>query len=197
MKNTKQAYADVDTKVSETVSGMDEKSFDQCEDREQKRRSMHLDPEGLHQIGKKALTISLGGINLPFTLGVGPHLCLEQLSPKAMAMSEAAANDVATWILLALAIALSGTRGSAIVSLWIARQCPRGEPVDEIYICATLVAIFATGFVTDIIGIDAHFGAFVLAVLVPKKGAFAYALVEKVDDLLSGMFIPLYFVSSG
>ncbi|KAK4422549.1 Cation/H(+) antiporter 18 [Sesamum alatum] len=98
-----------------------------------------------------------------------------------MAMSEAAVNNVATWILLALAIALSGTGDSAIVSLWvflygfgfmvlcifvcpiifkwIARQCPRGEPLDEIYICATLVAIFAAGFITDIIGIDAHFGA--------------------------------------
>ncbi|KAL3844525.1 hypothetical protein ACJIZ3_001928 [Penstemon smallii] len=136
-----------------------------------------------------------------------------------MAMSAAAVNDVAAWILLALAIALSGTGGSPLVSLWVflcgfgfimfcifvgppifkwmARRCPEGEPVNEIYVCATLTAVLAAGFVTDTIGIHALFGAFVLGVIVPKEGPFAGALVEKVEDLVSGLFLPLYFVSSG
>ncbi|KAK6137308.1 hypothetical protein DH2020_028949 [Rehmannia glutinosa] len=136
-----------------------------------------------------------------------------------MAMSAAAVNDVAAWILLALAIALSGTDHSPLVSIWVflcgsgfvilcifvappifkwmARRCPRGEPVDEIYICATLAAVLAAGFVTDTIGIHALFGAFVIGVLVPKEGPFAGALVEKVEDLVSSLFLPLYFVSSG
>lgn len=136
-----------------------------------------------------------------------------------MAMSAAAVNDVAAWILLALAIALSGVGHSPIVSLWVllcgsgfvlccifvappifrwmARRCPEGEPVDEIYVCATLAAVLAAGFVTDTIGIHALFGAFVVGILVPKEGAFAGALVEKVEDLVSGLFLPLYFVSSG
>ncbi|GFP86674.1 cation/H(+) antiporter 18 [Phtheirospermum japonicum] len=136
-----------------------------------------------------------------------------------MAMSAAAVNDVAAWILLALAIALSGTGRSPLVSLWVflcgfgfitlcvlvgppifkwmARRCPEGEPVNEIYICATLTAVLAAGLVTDAIGIHALFGAFVLGVLVPKEGPFAGALVEKVEDLVSGLFLPLYFVSSG
>ncbi|KAL3652745.1 Cation/H(+) antiporter 18 [Castilleja foliolosa] len=136
-----------------------------------------------------------------------------------MAMSAAAVNDVAAWILLALAIALSGTGHSPLVSLWVflcgsgfitlcifvgppifkwmARRCPEGEPVNEIYICATLTAVLAAGLVTDAIGIHALFGAFVLGVLVPKEGPFAGALVEKVEDLVSGLFLPLYFVSSG
>ncbi|KAL6502393.1 Cation/H(+) antiporter 18 [Orobanche hederae] len=136
-----------------------------------------------------------------------------------MAMSAAAVNDVAAWILLALAIALSGTGRSPLVSLWVflcgfgfivgcifigppifkwmARRCPEGEPVNEIFICATLTAVLAAGLVTDTIGIHALFGAFVLGVLVPKEGPFAGALVEKVEDLVSGLFLPLYFVSSG
>lgn len=136
-----------------------------------------------------------------------------------MAMSAAAVNDIAAWILLALAIALSGTGRSPLVALWVflcgcgfvvccalivppafrwmAKRCPDGEPVDELYVCATLAAVLAAGFVTDSIGIHALFGAFVVGVLIPKEGPFAGALVEKVEDLVSGLFLPLYFVSSG
>ncbi|KAF5478155.1 hypothetical protein F2P56_004739 [Juglans regia] len=136
-----------------------------------------------------------------------------------MAMSAAAVNDVAAWILLALAIALSGTDKSPLVSVWVflcgcgfvvcailiappifkwmARRCHEGEPVEEIYICATLAAVLAAGFITDAIGIHAMFGAFVIGVLVPKDGPFAGALVEKLEDLVSGLLLPLYFVSSG
>ena len=136
-----------------------------------------------------------------------------------MAMSAAAVNDVVAWILLALAIALSGTGKSSLVSIWVllsgcgfvvcailivppifkwmARRCHEGEPVDETYICATLAAVLAAGFITDAIGIHAMFGAFVIGVLIPKDGPFAGALVEKVEDLVSGLFLPLYFVSSG
>ncbi|CAA6653818.1 unnamed protein product [Spirodela intermedia] len=135
-----------------------------------------------------------------------------------MAMSAAAVNDVAAWILLALAIALSGS-GSALVSLWVlltgaafvvfaalvirpcigwmARRSPEGEPVKEIYICATLTAVLAAGFVTDSIGIHALFGAFVVGIVVPKDGPFAGVLIEKIEDIVSGLFLPLYFVSSG
>ncbi|PON43859.1 DNA-directed DNA polymerase [Parasponia andersonii] len=136
-----------------------------------------------------------------------------------MAMSAAAVNDIAAWILLALAIALSGTGQSPFTSLWVflsgcifviccvliappifkwmAQRCHEGEPVDEMYICATLAAVLAAGFITDTIGIHAMFGAFVIGVLVPKDGPLAGALVEKVEDLVSGLFLPLYFVSSG
>ncbi|XP_045814427.1 cation/H(+) antiporter 18-like isoform X2 [Trifolium pratense] len=136
-----------------------------------------------------------------------------------MAMSAAAVNDVAAWVLLALAVALSGNSQSPFVSLWVflsgcgfvvcsilialpifkwmAQQCHEGEPVNELYICATLAAVLAAGFVTDTIGIHAMFGAFVFGILIPKDGPFAGALVEKIEDLVSGLLLPLYFVSSG
>jgi Kef-type K+ transport system membrane component KefB len=135
-----------------------------------------------------------------------------------MAMSAAAVNDVVAWILLALAIALSGS-GSPLVSLWVllagaafvlaaflllrpvltwmARRSPEGEPVKELYICATLAIVLAAGFATDTIGIHALFGAFIVGIVVPKDGPFAGVLLEKVEDLISGLFLPLYFVSSG
>lgn len=135
------------------------------------------------------------------------------------AMSAAAVNDVAAWILLALAIALSGDNLAPTVSIWVflcgcgfvivsslivppvfkwvSQRCHEGQPIDELYVCGTLAVVLAAGFVTDTIGIHAMFGAFVIGVLVPKEGPFAAALVEKVEDLVSGLFLPLYFVSSG
>ncbi|XP_044487426.1 cation/H(+) antiporter 18-like [Mangifera indica] len=218
---------------------------------------LELDPKSIRRTGKKALCIALGGICLPFALGIGTSFALRASISKGvsgppflvfmgvafsitafpvlarilaelrllttavgrMAMSAAAVNDVAAWILLALAVALSGSGRSPLVSLWVLlcggafvficilivppifrwmqQRCPEGEPVDELYVCATLSIVLFAGFVTDVIGIHALFGAFIIGVLVPKDGAFVGALVEKVEDLVSGLFLPLYFVSSG
>lgn len=133
-------------------------------------------------------------------------------------MSAAAINDVAAWVLLALAVSLSGDRNSPLVSLWvllsgiafviacfliaplvfklISRRCPEGEPIDEKYVCVALCAVLIAGFATDAIGIHAIFGAFVIGVLFPK-GHFADAIVEKIEDLVMSLLLPLYFVTSG
>ncbi|KAL8201043.1 hypothetical protein R6Q57_012382 [Mikania cordata] len=218
---------------------------------------LELDLTSLRRTGKKALSIAVAGISLPFVLGIcvsfilratvskgvnpGPFIVfmgvamsitafpvlarilaeLKLLTTDVgkMAMSAAAVNDVAAWVLLALAVALSGSGRSPFVALWVflcgsafiflcsfaippifkwmSQRCPEGEPVDEVYVCATLGTVLAAGFVTDAIGIHALFGAFVVGVLIPKDGPFAAALVEKVEDLVSGLFLPLYFVSSG
>ncbi|GAB2221626.1 hypothetical protein Drorol1_Dr00012811 [Drosera rotundifolia] len=218
---------------------------------------LELDPKSLRKTGKKALSIAVAGISLPFILGIGTSFVLRSTISKGvngapflvfmgvalsitafpvlarilaqlkllttdvgrLAMSAAAVNDVAVWILLALAVALSGPGHSPLVSLWVlfsgvvfvgacififprifkwvCHRCPEGEPVEERYICGTLAAVLAASFVTDTIGIHALFGAFLVGALVPKEGPLAGALVEKVEDLVSGLFLPLYFVSSG
>ncbi|KAF7150021.1 hypothetical protein RHSIM_Rhsim02G0237600 [Rhododendron simsii] len=217
---------------------------------------LELDPRSLRRTGKKALSIALAGISLPFALGIGSSFVLRGTISKGvseapflvfmgvalsitafpvlarilaelkllttdvgrMAMSAAAVNDVAAWILLALAVALSGSH-SPIISLWVllsgtgfvllcaflvppvfrwmAKQSPEGEPVDELFVCATLCTVLAAGFATDAIGIHALFGGFIIGVSIPKDGPFAGSLVEKIEDLVSGLFLPLYFVSSG
>ncbi|KAJ3696990.1 hypothetical protein LUZ61_000695 [Rhynchospora tenuis] len=135
-----------------------------------------------------------------------------------MALSAAAINDITAWILLALAIALSGSR-SPLVSVWIlltavayaallfvflrpilawmGRRTVDGSPVKELYVVTILVITLASAFVTDMIGIHGLFGAFIVGFLVPKEGLLAGAIAEKVEDFTIGIFLPLFFATSG
>ncbi|XP_078445236.1 cation/H+ exchanger 20 [Wolffia australiana] len=136
------------------------------------------------------------------------------------AMAAAAFNDVAAWILLALAIALSGgdDHKSPLVSLWVllcglafvglmmavvrpvmawvARRAAERDA--ELWTCLTLAGVLAAGFATDLIGIHAIFGAFVFGLAIPKEEEdFAERLIERIEDFVSGLLLPLYFASSG
>ncbi|KAL5710952.1 Cation/H(+) antiporter 20 [Ranunculus cassubicifolius] len=142
------------------------------------------------------------------------------------AMAAAAFNDVVAWVLLALAVALAGSGAdggggkSPLISVWVllsgvafvifmmtvirpvmvwvANRCsPDHETVDEAYITLTLAGVMVSGFMTDFIGIHSIFGAFVFGLAIPKEGAFAGKLIERIEDFVSGLLLPLYFASSG
>ncbi|CAL9159237.1 unnamed protein product [Musa hybrid cultivar] len=140
------------------------------------------------------------------------------------AMAAAAFNDVAAWVLLALAVALSGTSGSGshrspVVSLWVllcgmafvavqmiavrpamswvAKRAESEGGESEVWIALTLAGVLVSGFFTDFIGIHSIFGAFVFGLTVPKDGEFAGILIERIEDFVSGLLLPLYFASSG
>ncbi|XVF08062.1 hypothetical protein REPUB_Repub06bG0193300 [Reevesia pubescens] len=141
------------------------------------------------------------------------------------AMAAAAFNDIAAWILLALAVALAGNGSSVhkspLISIWVlisgvafvafmlilvrpmmswvARQCsPEQDNVlDEACICLSLAGVMLSGFMTDLIGIHAIFGAFVFGLTIPKGGEFAAKLINRIEDFVAGLLLPLYFASSG
>ncbi|GJJ07145.1 hypothetical protein Clacol_001345 [Clathrus columnatus] len=48
-----------------------------------------------------------------------------------------------------------------------------------------------------LIGIHPIFGGFIAGLIIPHEGGFAIALVEKLEDLICLIFIPLYFTLSG
>ena len=141
------------------------------------------------------------------------------------AMAAAAFNDVAAWILLALAIALpgdgdSGHHKSPWVSVWVllsgvafvifmivvirpamrwvAHRCsPEHDTDNKFYIWLTLAGVLVSGFMTDLIGIHSIFGAFVFGLTIPKRGHSADRLIERIEDFVSGLLLPLYFASTG
>lgn len=50
---------------------------------------------------------------------------------------------------------------------------------------------------TGIIGVHAIFGAFLVGLICPHDGGFAIKVTEKIEDLITVLFIPLYFAFSG
>ncbi|MCO5598548.1 hypothetical protein L7F22_052645 [Adiantum nelumboides] len=128
-------------------------------------------------------------------------------------------NDVVGWILLALAIALvNASSGLAALYIflvvvawtlllfflvrpcfiWLARRdgsLSRGPT--HLMMTLTILLVFTSSFLTDCIGVHAIFGAFLVGLIIPHEGGFAVALTEKLEDMVSIIFLPLYFALSG
>ncbi|TVY38837.1 K(+)/H(+) antiporter [Lachnellula subtilissima] len=128
-------------------------------------------------------------------------------------------NDVIGWILLALCVALVNN-GSGITALyvlltaigwilflvyavrppfwWILRRSGsfQNGPSQGMVTLTLLIALTSSWF-TGIIGIHPIFGAFLAGLICPHEGGFAIKLTEKIEDLVSVLFLPLYFALSG
>ncbi|MQL96797.1 hypothetical protein Taro_029476 [Colocasia esculenta] len=172
---------------------------------------LELDLNAIRRTGRGALAIALAGISLLFLLRVGTSFVLQAtialltMDVGRMAMS-AAAIDLAGFVspLISLWVLLTGAAFVAFAALairpflaWMARRSLQGEPVKETYICAILAVVLTASFIIDTIGIHALFSAFIVGVVVPKDRPFAGVLIEKIEDLVSGLLLPLYFVSNG
>lgn len=136
-----------------------------------------------------------------------------------MVIPAAAINDVCAWIFLAIGVAIAGPSkspatpvyvllcgiGFVIFMLTVVKRLMEGiahrvngqVTVSEIYVCITLVGVLLSAFVTDVIGIHPLFGAFVFGLIVPTEGNFAKMLIDKVEDFVTVLMLPLFFASSG
>jgi Kef-type K+ transport system membrane component KefB len=133
-------------------------------------------------------------------------------------MSAAIVNDMCAWILLALAIAISEVNSSAFSSLWvllagvvfvlvcfyavrplmwwIVRRVPEGETISDVHVTLILTGVMIAGVCTDAIGIHSVFGAFVYGLVIPS-GQLGVVLIEKLEDFVTGLLLPLFFAISG
>ncbi|CAN6341623.1 unnamed protein product [Urochloa humidicola] len=135
-----------------------------------------------------------------------------------IAMSAAIVNDMCAWILLALAIAISEVNSSAFSSLWVllagvlfvlfcfyvvrplmwwlVRRVPEGETIGDVQVTLILTGVMVAGVCTDAIGIHSVFGAFVYGLVIPS-GQLGVVLIEKLEDFVTGLLLPLFFAISG
>lgn len=134
-------------------------------------------------------------------------------------LSAGVGNDVVGWILLALCVALVNA-GSGLTALWVLLVCvgytlflayavrplflrflertgSLQKGPSQSVVAITLLMALASAFFTQVIGVHAIFGGFVIGLICPHEGGFAIKLTEKVEDLVGTLFLPLYFALSG
>jgi len=134
-------------------------------------------------------------------------------------LSAGVGNDVVGWILLALCVALVNA-GSGLTALYVLLTCVAfalfltfavrpaflwilkrenalTEGPSQGIIVLTLMIALASSFFTGVIGVHAIFGAFMAGLICPHEGGFAIKVTEKIEDLISALFLPLYFALSG
>ncbi|XP_047053801.1 cation/H(+) antiporter 15-like [Lolium rigidum] len=135
-----------------------------------------------------------------------------------IAMSAAIVNDMCAWILLALAIAITEVDSTVLSSLWVLLggvvfvlfcfyvvrpgmwwligRVPEGESISDMDVSLILTGVMAAGVCTDALGIHSVFGAFVYGLVIPS-GPLGVALIEKLEDFVTGLLLPLFFAISG
>ncbi|UKZ76214.1 hypothetical protein TrVFT333_003911 [Trichoderma virens FT-333] len=134
-------------------------------------------------------------------------------------LSAGVANDVVGWILLALCVALVNA-GKGLTALWIllvaigyvivlvvavkptlkfvlrkTNNLENGPSQSSIALI--LLIALSSAFFTGIIGIHPIFGGFVVGLVIPRDHGFNIRVIEKMEDLVGSIFLPLYFTLSG
>ncbi|GJN17286.1 hypothetical protein PR202_gb04341 [Eleusine coracana subsp. coracana] len=135
-----------------------------------------------------------------------------------LSISASLINDTFAWAALTVATALAHVRYGLFPCVWtlvsgvlifagsylvvrpmllrLARRATEGQVVTETQECSVLIGVMVAALVADAGGTHAIFGAFVFGLAVPN-GPVGVALVEKVEDLVVGTLLPLFFAMSG
>jgi Kef-type K+ transport system membrane component KefB len=123
------------------------------------------------------------------------------------------------WILLALCVALVNA-GTGLSALWILFACVGFlgfliyvvKPIlnwlfrrtgsiehgpSQSVIALILLVTLGSAFFTAIIGVHAIFGGFMVGLILPRENRFNIIIIEKLEDLIGALFLPLYFTLSG
>ncbi|WP_445453655.1 cation:proton antiporter domain-containing protein [Flavobacterium sp. 25HG05S-40] len=130
----------------------------------------------------------------------------------------AAADDITAWCLLAVVIAIVKA-GSFVSSLYVIGLAlvyvlamlfivkPFLKRVGDLYakkdnLKKSVVAIFlltlmVSAYLSEVIGIHALFGAFLMGAIMPDIARFRNIFIEKVEDLSVILLLPLFFVFTG
>ena len=136
-----------------------------------------------------------------------------------IAIACAAVDDVTAWSILAGVVLLVRATGGGHL-LWLTifgslvyiavmltfgrkalrhletRYRRRGE-VSKDMIAVILLAVVASSLATELLGIHALFGAFLVGAIMPKDTHFVRTLTDKLEDVTVVLLLPLFFAFTG
>ncbi|KYQ92700.1 Na+/H+ antiporter [Tieghemostelium lacteum] len=140
------------------------------------------------------------------------------------ALAAASVDDVIAWILLAVVVSYaknttSGDNSGNLTALWtflllagfvvfmfvgvrkalliIYTRWVKTEAQKHNMIIFLLMCMFASAFYTEVIGVHAIFGGFILGICVPRVDGFHMTITERIEDIVTIVLLPLYFTFSG
>jgi Kef-type K+ transport system membrane component KefB len=141
---------------------------------------------------------------------------LEKTEFGVIALGCAAADDVTAWCLLAFVVGISQAQiGAAFLTLAIsgvfvafmllvARPMLRkwiGPNSGAVFTSSRgtwlLVALLLSAVVTDVAGVHAIFGAFLLGAIIPHDSTVASAFKSRLEDVVSSLLLPAFFAYTG
>ena len=135
----------------------------------------------------------------------------------SIALACAAVDDVTAWCLLALVVGLAQSNPSSAAitvvltlvyiafmvvvvrpgAVWLARRYDHPSIVGQSTLALVSVALLVSALTTELIGIHALFGAFLLGAVIPHDSSLARAALEKLEDMVVVFFLPAYFAFVG
>ena len=136
----------------------------------------------------------------------------------AVTITCAAVDDVTAWCMLAFVIGLARAQGlrsgiitavlaAAYVAVMFLFMRPflrrlqlvyeRQQRLSQQMMGLIFLLVLASAYVTEIIGIHALFGAFLMGAIMPKGSAFVRTLTEKLEDFTVVFLLPIFFAYTG
>ncbi len=134
----------------------------------------------------------------------------------AIALACAAVDDVTAWCILAFVVSVARAEGggsaiwttiyaaiyiAAVITLvrpLLSRMAARTrEGASQGLLAVVFLLVLGSAAITETIGIHALFGAFLMGVVMPRESGFTQALVDKLEDLVVIVLLPVFFAVSG
>ena len=142
----------------------------------------------------------------------------------ALAITVAAIDDITAWCILAVVVVIvRATGGNAAAGgppLWlvlggslvyvtfmltVGRRLLRGlesryarhGKVTQDMIAVLMLTMLASAWITEKLGIHALFGAFLVGAVSPKLEGFVHGLLERFEDVMVVLLLPLFFAFTG
>lgn len=133
-----------------------------------------------------------------------------------VALTAAAANDVAAWCLLAVAVGVAQSRlgqgigvaaaaaGYALLMVALVRPLivalvpvTEGSKLSRNAVALVFLGLLMSAAATEAIGVHAVFGAFFFGALIPHDSAIARAFLRQLGPLVTVMLLPAFFAMTG
>jgi Kef-type K+ transport system membrane component KefB len=134
-----------------------------------------------------------------------------------IALTCAAVDDVTAWCLLALVVSVVQSRGGSGVytgvlaiayiagaiflirplMVRLARYAGNRGQLTQGVMALVFLALLLSSLATDLIGIHAVFGAFVLGAVIPHDSLLGKELINRLEDLVVVLFLPAFFAFTG